>query len=830
MTAGKGDACSSEGAINTSDSRVETTLTSRSHSQFGESTADQCLQREAVRKRTPWLVPADQPLELLFFHKVFVRLRSSIGFRAGDEAFTYGVPLIAFQRAMSRLFHVLGEDDRCFNAKAYDANGDGTVGWWEFCMLWKVEQPSVRLSLPERIYLTLENPEMSRLGRIVSMMVLTTIIISAGGFILSTLPSMQEQPCEGCEPEPFPEFSTIDTICVILFTIEYLTRLVTSAFMRMELPISNQEQIIHIMCTDELIRWPTKIQRVWDFVRAPPNLIDLAAILPSYVAWCMPTRAPEDGGGGDSSMVILKLIRLMRVVRAFRLGRRFEAVIIIARSMHRSTRALWVLVLNMTIGTVIFGAVMFFVEQGTYDPYTQRYTRPGSWELNPDTQRYERAQEDSPFESIPHAFWWALVTATTAGYGDMSPTTLLGKVTAGICMIWSLCVIALPVGVIGSNFESVWEEYDQEKKAEREMLQNEARMKRNTVASIDPLSHSSLLYVEVYHDARLATPDNDTFIGETESIMMIDPSSTEPVEAQLALVLHGNPAKSDVRAKGKVHLAYSWTASEKTEPGDLLRGQLVITLLRAEDLAQVDWKTTSADSSKVEAWSDPYVILTLYPNSPSKDGILEPMSEQSTTVFDSRTPTWNEKLTFDFRWRQDGVLAKRDKSRRGFNSMGDEPPTQEAVDSTLDARLMDSLPQIAADLEEVQRGAPELQEELRELRQATRSIMATLGLAENDASLPACPDQRGSTTSATAPAKLGLTPRSTGGGAPAPAEAPGGRWAEEQQSQAGSRQPSPRPAQEVDADFQFVVPGMITEEPTGGAEEPDLVASPTGGA
>uniref|UniRef100_A0A7S4UCC9 EF-hand domain-containing protein n=1 Tax=Alexandrium monilatum TaxID=311494 RepID=A0A7S4UCC9_9DINO len=674
------------------------------------------------------------------------------------------------------------QDERCFDPRAYDNNGDGTVTWWEFCVLWKEEQPSVRLLLPERVYLTMENPEMSKLGRILSWLVLTTIFISAGAFILSTLPVLQESPCEKCEPEPLPEFSHIDTVCVIVFTIEYLVRLVTAAFMRTELPILNQDLIIDLMCTDELIRWPTKLQRTWDFVRAPPNLIDLAAVLPSYVAWCLPTRKPEDGG--DSSMVILKLIRLMRVVRAFRLGRRFEAVIIIARSMQRSTRALWVLVLNMTIGTVVFGAVMFFVEQGTYEPYTQRFTRPGSWALNTDVQRYERAQEDSPFESIPHAFWWALVTATTAGYGDMSPTTLPGKVTAGICMIWSLCVIALPVGVIGSTFESVWEEYDTEKSAEREMKQSEARMSRSLMDSIDPMSHSSLLRIEVYHDFNLGMPDNDTFVGEAEAWMNIDPSSAEPVDAQLELPLRDNHAKSDARVSGRVYLEYSWAPAERPEPGVLLRGRLTITLLRAEDLVEVDWKTPLADFPTPEGCCDPYVVVTLYPSSPSKDGALAARAERSSTVFDSRTPTWlpNERMTFDFDWRQEGVLARRANAKRALMTGG--ASAQEPAEVDLDSRLMGSLPQILADIAEVRHATPELAEELSEMQQVARSMLTALGISE-----PTSPASR------------------HGGAATALVH-----------------------GEDADAGFQFVVPGMIAEELGLVAEEPgEVSAAPSSG-
>merc|ERR1719356_2049537 len=96
----------------------------------------------------------------------------------------------------------------------------------------------------------------------------------------------------------------------------------------------------------------------------------------------MASPSSEEDGGGGHGEVVLKLIRLMRVVRAFRLGRRFEAVVIIARSMTRSIRALWVLVLNLSLGMLIFGAIMFFVEGGEYDKDSGQFERIEGWALD----------------------------------------------------------------------------------------------------------------------------------------------------------------------------------------------------------------------------------------------------------------------------------------------------------------------------------------------------------------------------------------------------------------------------------------------------------------
>merc|ERR1719321_1213722 len=157
------------------------------------------------------------------------------------------IPLISLQRAMGRLYRVL-QTEKTFEARRY-LNGDGSVGWWEFCMLWKEEHLAVRLSTAERIYITFEEPNSSRLGRIASTVVLLAIALSAASFIIATMPDMQESSCAGCKPEPFPIFDTLDFVCVMIFTVEYLTRLITAAFTRIEL--INQDEVVDAMCADE---------------------------------------------------------------------------------------------------------------------------------------------------------------------------------------------------------------------------------------------------------------------------------------------------------------------------------------------------------------------------------------------------------------------------------------------------------------------------------------------------------------------------------------------------------------------------------------------------
>merc|ERR1719272_2673880 len=666
--------------------------------------------------KLPWAVLEDQELDLVFFRKVFYRIRSSLGFQ--DET-TGDIPLLSFQRAMGRLFRVL-QIDRNFDATKYDLNGDGSVGWWEFCVLWKEEGLAVHLSAAERIYITFEEPNSSRLGRIASTVTLLAIGLSASTFIISTMPDMQEATCPSCKPEPFEIFAIMDVFCVALFSIEYVTRLVTAAFTRIEL--INTDEMVESMCCDESIQWPTRWQRLQSFFWAWPNLIDLAAILPSYITWAMPSNPPSNGQeeeeGGPN--VIFKLIRLMRMVRAFRLGRKFEAVMIISRAMRRSVRALSVLVLNMILGMLIFGAIMFFVEGGSYDPKDGAYKRFVGVEWDEKLKEYMNVFDRSPYESIPASFWWVLVTCTTVGYGDHYPTTMEGQVAAGIAMVWSLCVLALPVGVIGANFAAVWQEYDSEKSEETQLRRNQITMVKDAIAQIDPVSTSRQLYIAVYHNSGMPTcSDNNVFIGEAECELELFSDNTEPVHKQLKLALCENRAKSDRSVSGTIFLNYSWTPtpSRDWEEGCLLQGDLALTVVRAVDLVPIDWTNPG--------FADPYVEVVVYPVSPEANGELKPQTVYTKTITKNIIPIWNETLSFDFKWVQDGVDAMREYHKNMWH--GVESPDKVRNENAMQLEYFPAVKQMGDELRELrEQTVPELNREVSDLKNMTREILELL--------------------------------------------------------------------------------------------------------
>jgi len=170
------------------------------------------------------------------------------------------------------------------------------------------------------------------------------------------------------------------------------------------------------------------------FFRNAMNVIDLVAIVPYFVALGAQLidnqGAPDslDGGGSGTqaeSLAVLRVVRLVRVFRIFKLSRHSKGLQILGQTIRASMRELGLLIFFLFICVVLFSSAVYFAEADVVDSY---------------------------FHSIPDAFWWAVVTMTTVGYGDMRPTSPLAKPVGSHSAIAGVLTIALPVPVIVSNF------------------------------------------------------------------------------------------------------------------------------------------------------------------------------------------------------------------------------------------------------------------------------------------------------------------------------------------------------------------------------------------
>ncbi|XP_019737314.1 shaker-related potassium channel tsha2-like [Hippocampus comes] len=257
-----------------------------------------------------------------------------------------------------------------------------------------------------QLWLLFEYPESSGPARIIAIVSVMVILISIIIFCLETLPEFREVPASAQElhangsahgkaRSPFTDpFFMVETLCIVWFSFEFTMRFLSC---------------------------PSKAA----FFKNIMNIIDVVAIAPYFITLGLDLAEHQGGSQQAASLAILRVIRLVRVFRIFKLSRHSKGLQILGQTLHASLRELGLLIFFLIIGVVLFSSSVYFAE--AEDP-------------------------ESGFSSIPDAFWWAVVTMTTVGYGDMCPSTIGGKFVGSLCAIAGVLTIALPVPVIVSNF------------------------------------------------------------------------------------------------------------------------------------------------------------------------------------------------------------------------------------------------------------------------------------------------------------------------------------------------------------------------------------------
>ncbi|WP_321368728.1 ion transporter [uncultured Desulfuromusa sp.] len=140
------------------------------------------------------------------------------------------------------------------------------------------------------------------------------------------------------------------------------------------------------------------------------GIVDLLSILPSYVSLLLPS---------GKYFLVIRILRLLRVFRVLKLVQYVGESNYLQRALWASRRKISVFLLSVLLMMIIFGSVMYIVEGA-----------------------------ENGFTSIPRSIYWAIVTMTTVGYGDISPQTSLGQAIASLVMILGYGIIAIPTGIV----------------------------------------------------------------------------------------------------------------------------------------------------------------------------------------------------------------------------------------------------------------------------------------------------------------------------------------------------------------------------------------------
>lgn len=145
-------------------------------------------------------------------------------------------------------------------------------------------------------------------------------------------------------------------------------------------------------------------------------------------------------------------------------------------AMMNSLSAMGILLFFTVLGVILFGSIIFFLEAGTFQ-VTEEF--PDGAFLRWNVKHTDR--EESPFSSILMSCYWAMVTFTTVGYGDLVPTSPFGRFVALMLMYTGILVLALPISVIGANFQ---QEYERQREEEEDELYSEVDQGELTAVNI----------------------------------------------------------------------------------------------------------------------------------------------------------------------------------------------------------------------------------------------------------------------------------------------------------------------------------------------------------
>ncbi|XP_013997795.1 potassium voltage-gated channel subfamily G member 2 [Salmo salar] len=273
------------------------------------------------------------------------------------------------------------------------------------------EEESRTAGCMRRLHDMVENPQSGLPGKIFAFLSVVFVAITAVTLCISTMPDLREEEERGeCSQRCYNIF-VLETVCVAWFSLEFLLR---------------------------FIQTPSKCV----FLKTPLNIIDVVAILPYYITLIVDSLSEggEKPSGGNNYLekvgLVLRILRALRIFYVMRLARHSLGLQTLGLTVRRCTREFGLLLLFLCVAMALFSPLVFLAESEMGAKYD--------------------------FTSIPGTYWWAVISMTTVGYGDMVPRSIPGQVVALSSILSGILLMAFPVTSIFHTFSRAYLELKEE--------------------------------------------------------------------------------------------------------------------------------------------------------------------------------------------------------------------------------------------------------------------------------------------------------------------------------------------------------------------------------
>lgn len=212
-------------------------------------------------------------------------------------------------------------------------------------------------------------------------------------------------------------FDVVLLIAIVLSIIAVMLESVKSFSIQYNKLFTIMEWCLTLMFTIEYLLRLFIVKRPSSYIFSFFGIIDLLALMPSFISLFI---------AGGSYLMVIRAIRLLRIFRILKLGRYMADAQYLAKALINSRHKILVFMGAVFTLVVITGTLMYMIEGGA-----------------------------NGFTSIPRSIYWAVVTVTTVGYGDIAPQTILGQSFATILMLTGYAIIAVPTGIVSAEMGKI---------------------------------------------------------------------------------------------------------------------------------------------------------------------------------------------------------------------------------------------------------------------------------------------------------------------------------------------------------------------------------------